>query len=65
MRVYPLSPPGRNAKIYEMRKSGRKLREIGKEFGISPERVRQVVDREVHHEEWLMRRQQNPELWTT
>jgi len=36
----------RNQKILEMRRSGKKLREIAEHYGIRPETVRQIVVRQ-------------------
>lgn len=43
--IYPIGPtskPGQNLAIYKARKSGRTLKDIGEEFGLTKERIRQI-----------------------
>ena len=43
----------RDPQIYNLRKEGLTLLEIGKEFNLSKERVRQIVVRQSRRERWL------------
>lgn len=50
-RPYPVGEQKeRNAEIWRKRKMGMTYRAIGKEYGLSRDRIKCICDREAHHE---------------